>query len=498
MSNYTEKYTKKYMKKGIAAVIFLFALCLICGCGQKEEKKAVYEITAEGSAQESGVIAFAGLEMNVYQDPASNPCGDCPDQPVSIYVGTDTPETVEAMAEAVRRADDLWEVTETTDRSLILQEKIPGSVTEEPELSAPKGLTLTGSFSLVGGGKDQQQSADGEKNGTSAEAMKIVKNLDGKEMQVPEEAPERIAAVYGPAYEALTVLGAEDRIVVCADVQFENFPWAKKVFSKISDLPYLKNVHTSVSAEELKTYRPDLVLTFSRPNELKQLSALNIPAVYGVTSQSLDDVKDQLRVYAEAVGGSAPERAEKYAAYFDEKLKMVTDVTSKMADAEKPSVYYAGIDILTTYGKYSDLSDVIDAAGGRSVTAELDAGNHTQINFEQLASWNPDYIFIDHGSMNDRETVEEIKDAAYGNKRYAAISAVKDDQVYLTPSGVFYWDMGLQKILLVMYMAKTIHPEAFADLDMEQEIMEFYSEFYGYDLSREDAHRILMREDPVG
>ena len=100
--------------------------------------------------------------------------------------------------------------------------------------------------------------------------------------------------------------------------------------------------------------------------------------------------------------------------------------------------------------------------------------------------------------MNDRETVEEIKDAAYGNKRYAAISAVKDDQVYLTPSGVFYWDMGLQKILLVMYMAKTIHPEAFTDLDMEQEIMEFYSEFYGYDLSREDAHRILMREDPVG
>ena len=31
MSNYTEKHTKKYMKKGIAAVIFLFALCLICG-----------------------------------------------------------------------------------------------------------------------------------------------------------------------------------------------------------------------------------------------------------------------------------------------------------------------------------------------------------------------------------------------------------------------------------------------------------------------------------
>ena len=69
--------------------------------------------------------------------------------------------------------------------------------------------------------------------------MKTITNLDGEKLQVPEEAPERIAAIYGPAYEALTVLGAEDRIVVCADVQFENFPWAKKVYSRISDLPYL-------------------------------------------------------------------------------------------------------------------------------------------------------------------------------------------------------------------------------------------------------------------
>lgn len=492
----TKKREKKkiYLKTAAAAAALLCLIFAVCGCGGQEQIRAVYRITAEGSAQESGVIAFAGLEMNVYQDQASNPCGDCPDQPVSIYVGTDTAETVEAMAEAVRRADDIWEVTETTDSSLTLKEKTPGSVTEEPALSAPEGLTLTGSFSA----EAEATSTDGTESetGLSGGGMKTITNLDGEELQVPEEAPERIAAIYGPAYEALTVLGAEDRIVVCADVQFENFPWAKKVYSRISDLPYLKNVHTSVSAEELKTYDPDLALTFSRPNELKQLSALGIPAVYGVTSQSLDDVKDQLRVYAEAVGGDAPERAEKYASYFDEKLKMVTDVTSEIPDSEKPSVYYAGIDILTTYGKYSDICDVIEAAGGRSVTAELEAGNHTQINFEQLTSWNPEYIFIDHGSMNDRETVEEIKDETCGSRQYAAVSAVKNDQVYLTPSGVFYWDMGLQKILLVMYMAKTIHPDAFADLDMEQEVMEFYSEFYGYDLSREDAHRILMREDP--
>ena len=71
--------------------------------------------------------------------------------------------------------------------------------------------------------------------------------------------------------------------------------------SRITELPYLKNVHTSVSTEELKKYDPQLALTFNRPNELKQLAALDIPAVYGVTSQSLGDVKKQLSVYAQAV-----------------------------------------------------------------------------------------------------------------------------------------------------------------------------------------------------
>ena len=84
---------------------------------------------------------------------------------------------------------------------------------------------------------------------------------------------------------------------------------------------------------------------------------------------------------------------------------------------------------------------------------DLNAGNHTQIDFEQLAAWDPDYIFIDHGSMNDRKSVEEIAGSTGTNARYGAITAVKNGSIYLTPSGVFYWDMGLQKILLVEYMA---------------------------------------------
>ena len=327
--------------------------------------------------------------------------------------------------------------------------------------------------------------------------MHTVTHIDGREIPVPDHV-ERIAAVYGPSYEMCAALGAEDRIAAAADVQIENFPWAEKVFSRISDLPCLQNVHSSVSFEELQKYSPDLVLTFNRPNELNQLEKAGIPAIGGLTPKSLDEEKALVQVYGDALGGKAPERAQDYIAYFDEIQKKISERTSRLSDTEKPAVYYAGVDLLTTYGRQSDLIEVIETAGGRPVMKELNAGNHTSVNYEQLASWDPEYIFIDHGGMNDRQTVEEILAGTEKNSRYQSIRAVKNQDMYLVPSGVFYWDMGLQKILLVEYMAKILHPDLFDDLDMARELKEFYSRFFSYDLSDDEAERILERKDPAG
>lgn len=326
-------------------------------------------------------------------------------------------------------------------------------------------------------------------------AVRTITHLDGTTIEVPENA-RRLAAVYGPSYEALTILGAEDRIVVCADVQFENFPWARQVFKRINDLSYLDNVHTAVNMEQLMSLRPDLAFTFPRPNELRRMTESGIAAIPGVTFKKLSDTPDFLMVYAEALGAREIEAARKYASYFNEKLSMVKAITDKIPQEQRPSVYYAGTDVLTTYGKLCDIPELIAAAGGRAVTAELEAGNRTQINFEQLARWNPDFIFIDHGGINDRSTVEQILENTYSDGRYGVITAVKQKQVYLSPSGVFYWDMGLQKILLLMQMAKILHPFEFAGLDMQREVQEFYAEFLNYELTDEEAQRLLAREDP--
>lgn len=463
-------------------IVFLLGAAAVLSIGLTgcKDKALEYEVSVEGTAEAPGTITFLDYSINVYKDLASNSCGDCEDQPVHLYVGADAEEAAQAIADCVTRADDLWEVVSCEDGVVLLREKTAGSVEEVPALSVPEGLTASVSVS----GREVKVLAASEDAKT-----------DETEVEYPEN-PQRLAAVYGPSYELLTMLGAEDKIVVRADVQTADFPWAEVVFGRISETPMLNNVHTSVNFEELMNYEPDIVYTFPRENELTQLRKAGVPALPGETSETLDGLKEQVRNYAATLGEDAEARAEEYCRYFNEKLAMVEEKTADIPEEEKPGVYYAGVDILTTYGKYSDIMEVIEAAGGIPVSQDLEAGNRSQINYEQLMSWNPDVIFIDHGGMNDGKTVEELKQEIMENDVYSALNAVKNGEIYLSPSGVFYWDMGIQKILLVMNMAKILHPEEFADLDMEAEVMNFYDKFFGYELTREDANRILNRLSP--
>ena len=130
------------------------------------------------------------------------------------------------------------------------------------------------------------------------------------------------------------------------------------------------------------------------------------------------------------------------------------------------------------------------------MSEDLEAGSRTQIDYEQLMEWNPDVVFIDHGGINGGNTVERVRQEMLSGRQYAQLAAVEKDAVYLVPSGVFYWDMGLQKVLLVMNMAKALHPDKFEDLDMAREVQDFYQTFYDYPLTREQAEKILNREAP--
>lgn len=106
---------------------------------------------------------------------------------------------------------------------------------------------------------------------------------------------------------------------------------------------------------------------------------------------------------------------------------------------------------------------------------------------EDILAWDPEYIFV--GRQYSPDLV--LKD-----KRWKDVRAVKEGKVYQDPEGVFFWDGSSEGVLLMEFMAQKMYPDLFRDLDMKKEIQNYYARFYNYQLTNQEAEKILRAQAP--
>ncbi|MDD3349559.1 MAG: ABC transporter substrate-binding protein [Eubacteriales bacterium] len=354
-------------------------------------------------------------------------------------------------------------------------------------LSMILALIMVLSFSACG----QKAPAETEKN-----EVKTVINLDGTELTVPTNV-EKIGAIFGPAYEKIVLLGAEDKIVFDGDFHINGWPWSNVIYKNLNDVPGILNAHSELNVEDLLQYEADVVFNFSNPETTAALEEAGISVVPMASTNKLSDIKDTVALYAEVIGGDAIEISDRYSEYFDGVVEKISAVTETIPEADRPKVYIANQNILWTSGKNSDLNELIKLAGGNPVAKDLEGGGKTEITKEQFIEWNPDYVFVDHAGSSGNATAEEVIDEMLADAEFSGVNAVSNDQVIVVPTGVFFWDSGVQKPLFALMIAKTLYPEQFADVDIKAELISFYSEFFHYDLTDDEADRILAHLDPA-
>ena len=341
--------------------------------------------------------------------------------------------------------------------------------------------------------ESKEASKDTEAKGKET---KTIVNLDGTELTVPTKV-ERIGAIFGPSYEKVVMLGAEDKIVFDGDFHINSWPWSNVVYKHVNDVPGIPNAHSELNIEDLIQYNADVVFNFPNPETTAAMEAAGISVVPMASTGKLSDIKDTVAVYAEAIGGEAIEISNRYGKYFDDIVNRVSAVTSEIAEEDKPKVYFANQEILWTAGKQSDINEIIELAGGIPVAKDVEGGSKTEITKEQFIEWNPDFIFVDHAGSSGNATAEEVINEMLSDTDYTNVSAVSSDHVVIVPTGVFFWDSGVQKPLMILLMAKTMYPDKFTDVDMKAELISFYSEFFHYDLTDDEANRILAHLDPA-
>ncbi|MGH3778235.1 MAG: hypothetical protein ACRDRR_21270 [Pseudonocardiaceae bacterium] len=101
--------------------------------------------------------------------------------------------------------------------------------------------------------------------------------------------------------------------------------------------------------------------------------------------------------------------------------------------------------------------------------------------------WDPDIIVC-----RDAPTKPEI----LADPRWSNVTAVRNQQVFANPTGVYVWSVrSAESALQPLWAAKTFHPDLFPELDMAAEVKNFYSTFYSYDLSDDQVNAILNPTD---
>ena len=335
---------------------------------------------------------------------------------------------------------------------------------------------------------------------------KTVVDLMGREVAVPESI-EKIAAIAGPTYEMVFMLGGADKIAMVKSGHTDSYPLANLTNPLLENMVGLAaNPSSTVNIEDYLSHDIDLVVYYDNEIELKKFDAVDMAAIVVSKNtgliESLEEAQNltidafiekltqPLDILSTALNTEeARAEYETWKAYCDEKLRMVYDRTKDIAAEDRLTVYWGntwGEEIRSTYALKNRWYEVW-LAGGQLIGPEENS-NFPEVTAEQLYSWDPDIILVDnHGGLPGLVMESMYRE----NSKWSTLSAVQNQQLHRIPAGVFFLDKGSTTTLLVLWMATILQPELFDDIDMVEEVKYYYSEFYEYDLTDEQAQNVI-------
>jgi len=244
--------------------------------------------------------------------------------------------------------------------------------------------------------------------------------------------------------------------------------------------------------EQIAGLHPDLVLTRGTAPDAKAaaLAEIGIPVAFlglETPAQYQKDVETLGRILEN------PSRAKEISSYFQGRIEAVAQALAGPGQAVKPRVLLAlviarGGKIAVEVPALSWMQTLqVKAAGGDPVWSEAaePSSGWTVVNLEQIARWNPDkIILVVWHSMDPGKTLEDLRT----DPHWSALHAVRTGSLHAFPSDLYGWDTPDPRWALgLLWLAKTIRPERFPDLDIDREIELFYAVLYGLDKAAVEA-----------
>lgn len=346
----------------------------------------------------------------------------------------------------------------------------------------------------------QDEAKNGSERGTGT---RIVVDHFGNEVEIPEQI-ERVVIVWLlplPSVLAVYQGGNVDNLVGMPPDSLN----AAEHSILAEYCPDILNVSTGfykggeLNMEELLNLKPDVVF-YSGAARAEIFRNAGIPAVGFSTSPDGNPspiytvgkwIELMEQVFQEE---SKTQGIMEYAKVVEDEI---AKRVSQIPESERRKVLMIGhyTDAAITPGGKGSFSQYwCEAVGAECVALKAE---QAEVNMEQIYEWEPDIVML--STLAQFYPDDLYNNTAGTGHDWSTVPAVMNKAVYKFPLGTHrWWPPSSDAPLALWWVAKTTYPEYFEDIDMDEKIKEYYTKFYGMELSDQQVSDILHPTDELG
>ena len=323
-----------------------------------------------------------------------------------------------------------------------------------------------------------------------------VTDMIGREVKVTPESYSRVVCIGAGALRMYTYVGDVALLSGVEDIDNTSLQDRPKMFDSVSR-PYVTaygdtfsklpscgvggpNAQTA-EAEKILSCNPDIVISEYEDVEKEDAlqEQLGVPVITlksGVNGVFDDSFKGSMELLGKIFGSES--KAEKLVTYIDEQKKEISSRTSDVKDADKPSVYICGLGNWGTTNHLMTAQNYIsfNIANVKNAVSGLAKGGIQAIEEEKfVSSGNSIDIMI-----MDAAAVKNIKPLYQSNpSMFDTCKAWQNGEVYLQMAYNAYYTNYELALVNTWYIAKTVYPELFSDVDIKEKTDEVTQMFLG-------------------
>ena len=359
-------------------------------------------------------------------------------------------------------------------------------------------LITAASLCACGGGETPV-----ETTGTTAatEPMDItVTDLVGREVTVVPGSYKRVVCIGAGALRMYSYIGDVANLAGVEDIDNTTLSERPQMFDSVAR-PYVLAfgdvfstlpscgvggpMAQAAEAEKILACDPDIVISEFEDAEKSDAlqEQLGVPVItLSAGSKAVFDEKFFLSMGLLGTVFDKLERADQLIGYIEEQRQAIEEKVAQIPEEEKPSVYICGLgnwgttDHLMTAENYISF----EIAGVKNVVSGLGMEGVGPIEEEKFVSLGEQMDMI----IMDAAAVKNIKPKYAEDKTmFDTCKAWQEGEVYLEMAYNAYYTNYEIALINTWFIAKTVYPEAFADIDLTVKTNEVTQEFFGMDLA---------------